>query len=117
MFGWSPPNILATLALFHSLLLHLNLSPIQAKPYPKQDLLSTYTTGNLGGLNEGDWPDNINYKNGDHIERDKRSPTEVEDELPKSSYEQLLTVEPQKRQGIETPIQPLTSDSGVDKDT
>ena len=117
MFGWSPPNILATLALFHSLLLHLNLSPIQAKPYPKQDLLSTYTTGNLGGLNEGDWPDNINYKNGDHIERDKRSPTEVEDELPKSIYEQLLTVEPQKRQGIETPIQPLTSDSGVDKDT
>ncbi|PFX26305.1 hypothetical protein AWC38_SpisGene9031 [Stylophora pistillata] len=117
MFGWSPPNILATLVLFHSLLLHLKLSPIQAKPYPQRDLLSTYTTGNLGGLNEGDWPDYINYKNGDYIERDKRSPTEVEDRLPNSRYEQSLTVEPRKRQGIETPIQPLTSDSRLDKDT
>ena len=117
MFGWSPPNILATLVLFYSLLLHCNWSPTQAKPYPKQDLLSTYTTGSLGGLNERDWPELINYKNGDYIERDKRSPTEVEDESPNSSGDKTLTVKPRKRQGIETPIQPLTSDSGLGKDT
>ena len=112
MFGWSPPNILATLVLCLSLLLLFDRSPTQAKPYRKQDILSTYTAGNLGGFNERDWPELINYKNGHYIERDKRSPTEFEDESPNGNEG-----EPRKRQGIETPIQPLTSDSGLDKDT
>lgn len=115
MFGWSPPNILATLVLLISLLLLLDRSPTQAKPYPKRNILSTYTAGNLGGFNEGDWPELVNYRNGHYIERDKRSPTEVEDESPNGS--EGKTIRPRKRQGIETPIQPLTSDSGLDKDT
>ena len=117
MFGWSPPNILATLVLLVSLLLLFDRSPTQAKPYPKQNILSTYTAGNLGGFNEGLWPELVNYKNGHYIERDKRSPTEVEDESPNGSEGKTISVKPRKRQGIETPIQPLTSDSVLDKDT
>ena len=117
MFGWSPPNILATLVLFISLLLLFDRSPTHAKPYPKQNILSTYTAGNLGGFNDGDWPELVNFKNGHYIERDKRSPTEVEDESPNVSEGKTISVKPGKRQGIETPIQPLTSDSGLDKDT
>jgi len=117
MFGWSPPNILATLVLLISLLLLFDRSPTQAKPYPKQNILSTYTAGNLGGFNEGDWPELVNFKNGHYIERDKRSPTEVEDESSNDSEGKTISVKPKKRQGIETPIEPLTSDSGLDKDT
>ncbi|XP_078359399.1 uncharacterized protein LOC144643886 [Oculina patagonica] len=115
MFGWSPPNILATLVLCLSFLLLFDRSPTQAKPYRKQDILSTYTAGNLGGFNERDWPELVNYKNGHYIERDKRSPTEVEDESLDGNEGKTLSVKPKKRQGIETPIEPLTSDSGLDK--
>ena len=114
MFGWSPPNILATLVLCFLLLLQFHRSSIQAKPYPKQGVLSTYTTGNLGGVHERDWPQLVNYKHGHYIQRNKRSPTEVEDETIDSAGEKTLNVKAGKRQGIETPIEPLTSNSGLD---
>ena len=89
------------------LLLQFPRSPTQAKPYRRQDVLSTFTAGNLGGVHEKDWPELINYKNGAYVERKKRSPTEEEDE-------RTITVTARKRQGIEIPIQALTSNSGLD---
>ena len=114
MFGRSPPNILATSVVCFLLFLQFQWSPTQAKPYSKQEFLSTYTAGNLGGVREEDWPEFVNYKNGQNIERSKRSPTEVEDETLDSSVEKTLSVRARKRQGIETPIQPLNSDSPLD---
>ena len=109
MFGRSPPNILATTVVCFLLFLQFQWFPTQAKPYSKQEFLSTYTAG----VREEDWPEFVNYKNGQYIERSKRSPTEVEDETLDSLVEKTLSVRARKRQGIETPIQPLNSDSGL----
>ena len=108
MFGRSPPNILATLIFCFLLLLLRNHCPVEAKPHRKPDSLRPNTAGNV--IYEGDWPEVVNYKNG----RYKRSPLEVEDEQTDSKGQKTLSITPGKRQGIETPIQPLTSDHNVD---
>ena len=114
MFGWSPPNILVTLILCFLIVLQFYRSPTQAKPYQKRDSLGTYTAGTHRGVYKGDWPKIVNFENGEEKERRRRSPTEVDDESQDVTLGRTLSVVAQKRQGIETPIQPLTSDSSMD---
>ena len=114
MFGRSPPNILATLILSLLVLIQFYSSPTQAKPHQRQDFLSTYTAGTNEGVYERDWQNIVYLKNSEEGEIQKRSPAEVEDQIFEVSQAKTLGVGAKKREGIETPIKALTSDSSLD---
>lgn len=114
MFGRSPPNILATLILSLLVLVQFYSSPTQAKPHQRRDFLSTYTAGTNEGVYEGDWQNIVHLKNGEEGEIQKRSPAEVEDQIFEISQAKTLGVGAKKREGIETPIKALTSESSLD---
>lgn len=114
MFGRSPPNILATLILSFLVLVQFCSSLTQAKPHQRRDFLGTNTAGTNEGVFEGDWQKIVNLKNGEDGEIQRRSPTEVEDQIFEVSQAKTLSVGTRKREGIETPIKPLTSDSSLD---
>ncbi|XP_074612394.1 uncharacterized protein LOC141866752 [Acropora palmata] len=114
MFGRSPPNILATLILSLLVLIQFYSSPTQAKPHQRRDFLSTYTAGTNEGVYERDWQNIVYLKNSEEGEIQKRSPAEVEDQIFEVSQAKTLGVGAKKREGIETPIKALTSDSSLD---
>lgn len=58
--------------------------------YFKWNILSIYIVGSLGGFNEGDWLEFVNYRNGYYIERDKWRLIEVEDELLNGSEGKMI---------------------------
>ena len=105
MLGWSPPRILAVIALSFSTILSFSKAPTFAKPYPQQTIRYENIAGVFHELNGGQWSDKVNLENDHGQGRNKRSPTEDVDNT-------LSAVPARKRHGIETPIQPLATESG-----
>ena len=109
MLGRFAPKTLASLALFIIILQCLYNKQAFAKPRPNQYLAKEQWTGNV---QEGDyrhWSDlsierSIN-------ERDKRNAVDREDSLEGQNGFKVLTANNDKREGIQTPIEALKTES------
>lgn len=109
------PKPLATLALFVILLQCLYNKQAIAKPRPKQYLTKEQWTGNVEEGNDRHWSD-VPLES-IISEREKRSAVDKDDTLEGQKGFKVLTAINDKREGIETPIEALKTESSFVENT
>lgn len=107
MFGRFAPNSLALLAVIVVILQIVYNSPALAKPRPQQFLNTKQWTGSA---NDRHWSDSDSIGT-PHSQRLKRGVSEQEDILKDQNGFKVLTASTEKREGIQTPIEPLQDSS------